>query len=146
MHSTKLIFWFFPVRRDLCSVHRLKCKNNVPIGWTYFKNNISCRQGSSDNFFRIDCEKILFFPVIEKPSTNHNNLVILICQSGNSSETFISDCPLMCISFWGNFIVLMMRWNHNKGSTTPWERILALQFLIRNKLCQIGFILVGSFP
>ena len=139
MHSTKLIFSYFSVGQDLCLVHRLKCKNNVPIGWKCFKNNISPRQGPSHNFFRIDSEKMFFFPVIEKPSTNHNNiqeqnnLLISICQSGSSSQTFISDCPLMCGSFWGNFIVLIMMWNHNKGSITPWERILDLQFLIRNK-------------
>ena len=63
----------------------------------------------------VHSEKIFFFLVIEKPGTNHNkiqeqnNLIILISQSGNSSETFISDCPLMCISFRANFIVLMTK-------------------------------------
>ena len=89
-----------------------------------------------------------FFLFIEKPSTNHNkiqeqnNLIILICQSGNSSETFISDCPLMCSSFRGNFIVLMMRWNHNKGSIPVRKDS---HFAIFDQE-QIGFVLVASFP
>ena len=62
-----LFFSFFPVGQDLCSLYRLKCKNNVPIGWTCFKNNISPRQGSSDNFLRIDCEKISFFWSLKNP-------------------------------------------------------------------------------